>query len=268
MVGVFSPVNAVYKAAQVPEKGSWFGQFRYSSHPTETQTDERDGPNAGTECTWIRNNIKTYLLWSLLCHELRCSRPWEGHLWSGPVIDIWHWEPGSASFWSCGVWEGRLRSGHGCVAYHECPVGMGFGKLPWAFCHVALSIPGRDLWCVAMSWCTWGLVFCHNHLLICRMNIFMWPYKNISRVFCNVTFVDVLTVPGLKLLCMGFSSLFFALHSLKRQSKALRGKYLCLQKNYPHHPGLPKLHQLLKCRQKQQTSGLCINQYGKNYHSV
>lgn len=165
--------------------------------------------------------------------------------------DIWHWGPGSGSFWSCGVWEGRLRSGHGCVAYHECPLGMGFGKLPWAFYHVALSIPGRYLLCVAMSRCAWGLFFCHNHLLIWKMTILMWPYENISRVFWNVTFVAVLTVPGWKPLCM-FFLFFFVLHSLKRQSKALRGKYLCLQKHYPHQPGLPKFHQLLKHRQKQQ----------------
>lgn len=73
--------------------------------------------------------------------------------------DIWHWDLGSGSFWSCGVWEGRLRSGHGSVAYHECPVGMGFGKLPWAFCHVALSIPERYLWCVTMSRWMWFRVF-------------------------------------------------------------------------------------------------------------
>lgn len=69
--------------------------------------------------------------------------------------DIWHWDLGSGSFWSCRVWEGRLCSGHGSVAYHECPVGMGFGKLPWAFCHVALSIPERHLRCVTMSRCMW-----------------------------------------------------------------------------------------------------------------
>lgn len=73
--------------------------------------------------------------------------------------DIWHWDPGTASLWSCGVWEGRLHSGHGCVAYHECPVGMGFVKLPWAFCHVALSIPEQYLWCGTFSRCTWALVF-------------------------------------------------------------------------------------------------------------
>lgn len=56
-----------------------------------------------------------------------------------------------------GLGEGRLRSGHGSVAYHECPVGMGFGKLPWAFCHVALSIPERYLGCVTMSRCFFAL---------------------------------------------------------------------------------------------------------------
>lgn len=211
MVGVFSPVNAVYKGAQVPEKCSWFGcQVRYSStlRPIETQTDERDGPNTGTESTWIRNNSKTHLLWSLLRHQLRCRRPWEGHVWSGPVIS----GTGTLAvvhFGLVGLGRGWLRSSHGCVAYHECPVEMGFGKLPWAFFHVALSIPGRYLWCVAMSRCTWGLVFCHNHLIICRINIFMWPYKHNCRVFSNVTFVDVLTIPGLKLLCMGFFFLPF-----------------------------------------------------------
>lgn len=47
-MGVFSPVNTVYKAAQVAEKRSWFGcQVSYSSLPTETQTDKREQNTQG-----------------------------------------------------------------------------------------------------------------------------------------------------------------------------------------------------------------------------
>lgn len=78
----------------------------------------------------------------------------------------------------------------------------------------------------------------------------MRPFKNIPCVFGIVTFVDVLTAPGLKLLCMGF---FFCPSQFE---EAIKGIYLCLQQHYPHQPGLYKLHQLLKRRQKQ-----CINDH-------
>lgn len=170
MVGVFSPVNAVYKAAKVPEKCSWFRcQVRYPSHPTETQTDKRDGPNTGTECTRIRNDIKTHLLWCLFCHQPRCSRPWGGHLWSGPVIS----GTGTLAVVHSGlVGFGRGGSAQAMVALHTMNA-----RLEWdlgsCLGHFVMSLyPFLDGICDVLPWasrCNWGLVFCHNHLLICRI---------------------------------------------------------------------------------------------------